>query len=101
MRAIVPTWRHKRQFSDSNRDVLMNVQSPHKWWSTLKFAVFCSSSSLPTLVSEGGGVVCESVRKADLCRIILTASSPGRLLICRSLVISLLVLPPLPSGRVR
>ena len=21
----------KRQFSDKNRDVLMNVQSPHKW----------------------------------------------------------------------
>ena len=30
----------KRQFSDRNRDVLMNVQSPHKWWSTLKTAVF-------------------------------------------------------------
>ena len=25
----------KCQFSDRNRDVLMNVQSPHKWWSTL------------------------------------------------------------------
>ena len=25
----------KLQFSDRNRDVLMNVQSPHKWWSTL------------------------------------------------------------------
>ena len=24
----------KRQFSDRNRAVLMNVQSPHKWWST-------------------------------------------------------------------
>ena len=33
-------------FSDRNGDVLMNVQSPHKWWSTLKFAVFGSSSSL-------------------------------------------------------
>ena len=56
----------KRQFSDRNSDVLMNVQSPHKWWSTLKSAVFGSSSSLPTLVSEGGGLVCESVGKADL-----------------------------------
>ena len=37
----------KRQFSDRNRDVLMNVQSPHKWWSILKSAVFGSSSSLP------------------------------------------------------
>ena len=34
----------KRQFSDRNRDVLMNVQSPHKWWSTPKSAVFGSSS---------------------------------------------------------
>ena len=54
------------QFSDRNRNVLMNVQSPQKWWSTLKSAVFGSSSSLPPLVSEGGGLVCESVRKADL-----------------------------------
>ena len=44
----------------------MNVQSPHKWRSTLKSAVFGSSSSLPPLVSEGGGLVCESVGKVDL-----------------------------------
>ena len=56
----------KRQFSDRNRDVLMNVQSPHKWWSILKSAVFGSSSSLQPLVREGGGLVCESVGKADL-----------------------------------
>ena len=55
-----------RQFSDRNSDVLMNVLSPHKWWSTLKSAVFGSSSSLPPLVREGGGLVCESVDKADL-----------------------------------
>ena len=91
----------KRQFSDRNRDVLMNVQSPHKWWYTLKSAVFGSSSSLPPLISEGGGLVCESVDKAVLFRIILTASSPGRLLIYRSLVIHLQVLPPLRLGRVR
>ena len=48
----------KHQFSDRNRDVLMNGQSPHKWWSTLKSAVFGSSSSLPPLVSEGGRLVC-------------------------------------------
>ena len=56
----------KRQFSDRNRDVLMNVQSPHKWWSTLKSEVIASSSLLPPLVREGGGLVCESVGKADL-----------------------------------
>ena len=51
----------KHRFSHRNIDVLMNVHSPHKWWSTLKFAVFGSSSSLPPLVSEGGGLVCESI----------------------------------------
>ena len=56
----------KHQFSDRNRDVLMNFQSPHKWWFTLKSEVFGLSSSLPLLVSEGGGLVCASVGKADL-----------------------------------
>ena len=56
----------KQQFSVRNIDVLMNVQSPHKWLSTLKSAVFESSSSLPPLVGLGGGLVCESVGKADL-----------------------------------
>ena len=56
----------KHQFSVRNTDVLMNVQSRHKWWSTLKSAVFGSSSSLPPLVGPGGGFVCESVGKADL-----------------------------------
>ena len=56
----------KRQLSDRNMDVLMNVHSPQKWWSTFKSSVFGSSLSLPSLVSEGGGLVCESVGKADL-----------------------------------
>ena len=30
----------KRQFSARNIDVLMNARSPHKWWSTLKSAVY-------------------------------------------------------------
>ena len=53
----------KRQFSARNRYVLLNAQSPHKWWSTLKSAVFGLSSSLLLLV---GGLVCESMGKADL-----------------------------------
>ena len=44
----------------------MNVQCPYKWWSTLKSALFGSSSLLPPLVSEGGGLVCESVGRADV-----------------------------------
>ena len=35
-------------------------------WSTPKSAVFGSCSSLPPLNSGGGGLVCESVGKADL-----------------------------------
>ena len=56
----------KRQFSARNRDVLMNAQSPHKWRTTLKFTALGLSSSLPQLVDGGGGLVCESVGKADL-----------------------------------
>ena len=66
MRANETYLEAKRKFSDRNRDVLMNVQSPQKWWSTLMSAVFGSSSSLPPLVSEGGGLLCEPVYKDDL-----------------------------------
>ena len=57
-----------RQFSDRSRDVLMNAQCPHKWWSTLKSAVFGSSSdsSLPPLIGACGGLVCEPVEKAHM-----------------------------------
>ena len=58
----------ERQFSIRSRDVLMNAQCPHKRWSTLKSAVFGSSSysSLPPLIGAGGDLVFESVSKADL-----------------------------------
>ena len=57
-----------RQFSVRSRDVLMNAQCPHKWWSTLKSDVFGSSSdsSLPPLIGLSGGLVSESVGKADM-----------------------------------
>ena len=51
----------KHQYSDRNLNVLVDVLSLHKWWSTLKSAVFGLSSSLPRLVGGGGGLVCESV----------------------------------------
>ena len=95
MRANETYSEDKRQFSDRDEDILMNVQSPDKWWSTVKSAVFGSSTSLPLLVSEGGGLVGESVGKADLLL------DQWRLLICRSLIIRPLVLPHLPSGQVR
>ena len=73
----------RKFFSQVNNIQFFFIAGVHlKWWSTLKSAVFGSSSSLPLLVSEGGGLVCKSVGKADLLSNILTASSPGRLLIC-------------------
>ena len=53
------------------------------------------------IVSEGGGLVCESVGMADLLSYHFKSSSLGMLPISRSLAIRLLVLPPLPLGRER
>ena len=46
----------------------MNAKCLYKWWATLKSAVFGSSSysSLTPLIGAGGGLVCESVGKADM-----------------------------------
>ena len=81
----------KHQFSVRNIDVLMNVQSPHKWWSTLKSSVFGSSSSLPPLVGPGGDWCVSRLERLIFCQIIFTASSPRSLLICWLLAIRLLV----------
>ena len=77
----------------------MNVQSPHKWWPTLKPVVFGSSSSLPPFVSDGCGLVCESVGKANLLSDHF--DSKQSMDSFRSLATRLLVLTPLPSGRDR
>ena len=79
----------------------MNAQSPHKWWSTLESAVFDLSSSLLPFVGEGGGRCASRLVRLICCLIILTASSPGRLLNFSSLAMRLLGLPHLPPGRVR
>ena len=94
-----------RQFSVRSRDVLMNAQCLHKWWSTMKSAVFGSSSdsSLPPLIGAGGGLVCESVGKADM----LSAHFDGKQssdpvhLSRDPLAIRSPVSLPLPSGRGR
>ena len=69
----------------------MNAQSPHKWWSTLKSAGFCVSSSLPRLVGGGSGLECESVGKADL----LSDHFDGKQ--SRESVDLTLICPPFPS----
>ena len=69
-----------------------NVPFPHKWWSTLKLAVFSSGSSLLPLVSEGGGLVRESVGKADLLWDHFDSKQCREAVdLCRSLAIRLLV----------
>ena len=82
----------KHQFSGKNRAVLMNVHSPHKWGPLL--SLWCLTRvrrCLLMLVRVVDWCVCLLERQI-CCWIILTASNPGRLLICRSLVICLLVL---------
>jgi hypothetical protein len=54
------------QYNAKCKDVLLNATNSHKWWSTLKSAVFGSESSIPPLIREGGGLVCESQSKAVL-----------------------------------
>ena len=80
----------------------MNDQSHHKWWTTLKSAVFGLSSSLPPLVGGGGELVCESVGKADLLSDQFDSKQSQEAvdlpITCHP---SPLDLPPLPSGRVR
>ena len=44
VRAIETYSEERRLFSVRSRDLLMNAQSPHQWWSTLKPAVFGVSS---------------------------------------------------------
>ena len=70
-----------RQFSVRSMDILMNAQCPHKWWSTLKSAVFGSSSdsALPPLIGGEGVVVsCVSLlERQSCCHHILIVSSPG------------------------
>ena len=45
----------------------MNVQSPHKWWSSLKSAVLGLEFVIAALiVGQGGELVCESIGIPDL-----------------------------------
>ena len=54
------------QYKINCKEVLLNAQSSHKWWSTLKSAVFGADSTLPPLIGVGGGLVCDPEAKAVL-----------------------------------
>ena len=81
----------------------MNLQSSHKWLSTLSLLCSTRVPSGNPLVGSRDGLACRASLLVRLihCPIILTASSTRRLLICRPLAIRLLVLPHLPSCSVR
>ena len=48
------------------RPCLIMTNNSHKWWSTLKNAVFGARSTIPPLVGNGGALVSDSASKADL-----------------------------------
>ena len=79
----------------------MNAQSPNKWWSTIKSAVFGLSSSLPPFVGGCGGLLSESVGKADLLSDHFDSKQSREFVDLPLTAIHLQGLPPLPSGRVR
>ena len=53
-------------FNARCRETLSSSVSSHKWWSTLKSAVFGVESSIPPLLGTGGGLVCSPEEKATL-----------------------------------
>lgn len=56
----------EREFNVRSRNVLASEVSSHKWWATLKSAVFGSDSSLPPLLDTGGSLVNSPIEKANL-----------------------------------
>ena len=82
----------RHQFAVMNRDVLMNDQSPHKWWSTPKSAVFGLTALLLPLV----GGVCESAGKADLLSVNFDGKQSRESVDLPLTSIRLRDLPPLP-----
>ena len=48
------------------RETMLLTNNSHKWWSTLKSAVFDARSAIPPLVGNGGALVSDSTSKADL-----------------------------------
>ena len=56
----------QREHRARARETMLLTNNSHKWWSTLKSAVFGARSSIPPLVGNGGALVSDSVGKADL-----------------------------------
>ena len=54
------------EFNSSLQDSLANATQSHKWWSTLKTALFGVDSSLPPLRGNHGDLIFEPKAKAEL-----------------------------------
>ena len=48
------------------RETMLSTNNSHKWWSTLKSAVFGARSAVPPLVGNGAAIVSDSACKANL-----------------------------------
>ena len=56
----------EQRHHDRAKESLLAVSNAHRWWSTLKGAVFGADPALPPLVNSLGGVVSGSAEKAEL-----------------------------------
>ena len=56
----------QQDYNASVREKLSSVSDQHKWWSTLKSAVFGSQPSIPPLLDSSGELVTRPVDKANL-----------------------------------
>ena len=56
----------EQQYNERSRETLSATGNVHKWWSTLKSAVFGSDPSTPPLIGDGGKLVADPVEKANL-----------------------------------
>ena len=56
----------EKEYNDTIKDTLRSSTQPHKWWSTLKSALFGNESSLPALLIPDGSVTFCPKEKAVL-----------------------------------
>ena len=56
----------EREYNNGIKETLSSTNQPHKWWSTLKAALFGVDSSMPPLLKVDGSVTHCPKEKADL-----------------------------------
>ena len=56
----------ERDYNNSVKETLSSTNQPHKWWTTLKTALFGADSTMPPLRKADGSITYCSKEKADL-----------------------------------